>query len=670
MSVLPRPRGADRGQVPGQSHLGLDSRARWGNAFRAIASATTGTLVAASVALPILTLAQPATAAVTVGSNISIFPNRDMVGVSGYNLGEQLTIDVLRNGVVVGTTSGPAVDTADGPGLEVNHGPAGAVQPGDCWTGVTPDIVRGDVIRVSTGRGVDTATVADVDFSGAPALDANNNVVVQGTGTADAAVEFRRDKPEPRFRRGPFPAVSTGVGTWKATYVVPAGTSAEGLTADQQRDIAVNEAAWRAVVDNITDTTLAELGEPGGVGPGCESVSSAEAKAVVSGYLNPVNVASGNITLSGTAREGVTDVSVKVGALAAKAATLSTNATGTKTWTLPVTKAELATLPDGTINIDSTFASGVSTVAGTRRTMLKDTVAPAAPTATPAAGVYSTTQFVTLVKPAAETQSRIRYTIGSATVAAPTATSTLATGQIAVSSTQTIKARVIDPAGNLGAVATFNYTIGPVVTATSPLSNATGVSVAANVTGTFSVGVTGVSTNTFRLADSAGTRVGGAVSYSATTRQATFNPTANLVANRKYTATLLGGTTAIRDGSNRPLVTKTWTFMAGVAPRVTARTPAINATAVSRTANVTATFSEAVTGVSSSTFTLKNATTGAAVTGVVSYNGTTRVATLNPGVTLAARTKYTATLTGGATKIRDIAGNVLGTNSWSFTTGA
>ncbi|HET9871527.1 MAG TPA: Ig-like domain-containing protein [Propionibacteriaceae bacterium] len=657
--------------MPDQSHPSLESRARWGRPFRAVASATTGTLVAASVALPILTLAQPATAAVTVGSNITTFPNRDMVGVSGYNLGEQLTIEVLRNGVIVGTTSGPAVDTPDGPGLEVNHGPAGAVQPGDCWTGVTPDIVGGDLIRVTTGRGVDTATVADVDFSGGPALDANNNVVVQGTGTTDAAVEFRRDKPEPRFRRGPLPVVSTGVGTWKATYVVPAGTSAEGLTADEQRDIAVNEAAWRAVVDNITETTIAELGEPGGVGPGCEPVSSAEPNAVVSGYLNPVNVTSGNITLSGTAREGVTGVSVTVGALAAKAATLSTNATGTKTWTLPVTKAELATLPDGTINIDSSFASGAGTVAGTRRTMLKDTVAPAAPTATPAAGVYSTTQFVTLVKPAAETQSRIRYTIGSATVAAPTATSTLATGQIAVSSTQTIKARVIDPAGNLGAVATFNYTIGPVVTATFPLSNATGVSVAANVTGTFSVGVTGVSTNTFRLVDTAaGTRVGGAVSYSSTARQATFNPTANLVANRKYTATLIGGTTAIRDGSNRPLATKTWTFMAGVAPRVTARTPAINATAVSRTTNVSATFSEAVTGVSSSTFTLKNATTGVAVTGVVSYNGTTRVATLNPGVTLAARTKYTATLTGGATKIRDIAGNVLGTNSWSFTTGA
>jgi hypothetical protein len=109
------------------------------------------------------------------------------------------------------------------------------------------------------------------------------------------------------------------------------------------------------------------------------------------------------------------------------------------------------------------------------------------------------------------------------------------------------------------------------------------------------------------------------------------------------------------------------------APTVTARTPAVNATGFSRTSNVTATFSEAVQGVSGSTVTLRNATTGASVATVVSYNATTRVATLNPNATLAARTRYTATLTGGATAIRDTAGNALTATAtqpltWSFTT--
>jgi hypothetical protein len=54
----------------------------------------------------------------------------------------------------------------------------------------------------------------------------------------------------------------------------------------------------------------------------------------------------------------------------------------------------------------------------------------------------------------------------------------------------------------------------------------------------------------------------------------------------------------------------------------------------------------------------------------VSYNPTTRVVTLNPSATLAARTKYTVKVTGGATAVRDLGGNPLASSSWSFTTRA
>ena len=54
---------------------------------------------------------------------------------------------------------------------------------------------------------------------------------------------------------------------------------------------------------------------------------------------------------------------------------------------------------------------------------------------------------------------------------------------------------------------------------------------------------------------------------------------------------------------------------------------------------------------------------------MVSCNATTRVATLNPNTTLASRTKFTVTLTGGAAAIRDAAGNPLTTATWTFTTG-
>jgi hypothetical protein len=55
----------------------------------------------------------------------------------------------------------------------------------------------------------------------------------------------------------------------------------------------------------------------------------------------------------------------------------------------------------------------------------------------------------------------------------------------------------------------------------------------------------------------------------------------------------------------------------------------------------------------------------------VVYNASTRRATLNPSGNLAARTRYTATVRGGATdpRVKDLAGNPLAGNvTWSFTT--
>ena len=163
-----------------------------------------------------------------------------------------------------------------------------------------------------------------------------------------------------------------------------------------------------------------------------------------------------------------------------------------------------------------------------------------------------------------------------------------------------------------------------------------------------------------------------AVSYNATTRVVTLDPDANLQADTRYTVTLTGGSSGISDLAGNPLVTVAWSFTTGPAPVVVARTPGINATGVSRTANVTATFSENVTGISTATVTLRVGTLadGSLVPAVVSYNATTRVATLNPTATLAANTLYTVRLTGGSSSIRDLADNPLLNTVWSFRTGA
>ncbi|MHA7239780.1 CBM96 family carbohydrate-binding protein [Arthrobacter sp. TMS1-12-1] len=102
------------------------------------------------------------------------------------------------------------------------------------------------------------------------------------------------------------------------------------------------------------------------------------------------------------------------------------------------------------------------------------------------------------------------------------------------------------------------------------------------------------------------------------------------------------------------------------APTVTATSPAANATGVAVNSNVTGTFSEQVTSVTSTTFTLTGPGT-TPVPAAVSFSGTT--ATLNPDTDLAASTTYTATIKGGASGVKDVAGNALAADrTWTFTT--
>lgn len=102
------------------------------------------------------------------------------------------------------------------------------------------------------------------------------------------------------------------------------------------------------------------------------------------------------------------------------------------------------------------------------------------------------------------------------------------------------------------------------------------------------------------------------------------------------------------------------------------RSHSINATGVSRTANITVSFSETVTGSTfGNNFVLRNATTRAMIpVEAFTYDDATKMATLNPMGKLAANTKYTAMLTNGLYGgILDNAGNPLQTTVWSFTTG-
>ena len=103
-------------------------------------------------------------------------------------------------------------------------------------------------------------------------------------------------------------------------------------------------------------------------------------------------------------------------------------------------------------------------------------------------------------------------------------------------------------------------------------------------------------------------------------------------------------------------------------PVITSRSPAANATNVTRDTNVSVQFSEPMnpSTINGSSIRLRKQGAGSDVAANVSYSGNT--ATLNPDVDLDPNAVYTATVAG---TVQDTSGNLLGANdSWAFTTAA
>jgi Bacterial Ig-like domain len=109
------------------------------------------------------------------------------------------------------------------------------------------------------------------------------------------------------------------------------------------------------------------------------------------------------------------------------------------------------------------------------------------------------------------------------------------------------------------------------------------------------------------------------------------------------------------------------------APTAISVTPADAATGVATADNVEVTFSEDVDSstLTASTFTLLKQGATTPLEAQVSYDSATKKATLDPEADLEAGTTYTATVKGGTSGVKDLAGNPLAQDkTWSFTTAA
>jgi hypothetical protein len=419
---------------------------------------------------------QIAPAGVRAGKSITVFANIDFVAVFGYGpVGRKVTVRVVRNGVVIGSATGPTVSTPEGPGLEVNHGPEGAPAPGDCWSGHTPDIRPGDHIVVTDGAGRDEVIVDNIAFTGEPAEDLNGDVLVPFVAktAAGAAIPIGKiDSAE--FRAGSRlrfestdievqPAAGGAAGEYVMRYVSPFNPSRNRdlLDQDQMRNLLLGDGhaiGFGHVAPPPKEAMLVDgLADAPGPAPGCEAAPSGTAgvTAVSPAVINAKNA--GAALTAGGLSPNATEVEVQLrdaNSLVSAAASLR-GAGDLRTWRVSVPAADMTRLT-GNIRVTAVIDGTASAV---RRTVVKDLVAPNRPLASVPSGSYRGTQRVTL---SARTGERIRFTIGDGSQPAPTARrgQLYRGGQLRITRSRTLKAVAIDRAGNKSPVARYRYRIG------------------------------------------------------------------------------------------------------------------------------------------------------------------------------------------------------------------
>ena len=258
------------------------------------------------------------------------------------------------------------------------------------------------------------------------------------------------------------------------------------------------------------------------------------------------------------------------------------------------------------------------------------------------------------------------YTKAATTIGAYTEGVSLPTGQQA--STALLEIR--------SATVTVDVTP-PIVSTVTPINGATGIAVNSTASAIFNEAMNAatISGSAIELRNSSNTLIAATISYNAGTRTATLTPSAALANSTVYTMTIKGGASGVKDVAGNALTNNyTWSFTTAVAdiipPTVTIVSPLSGATGVTTDANIIANFSEAVNGstVTPTTFQLRDAGNNLVPATVNTLSGQI---TLDPTSALTASTVYTATITGGASGVKDLAGNALAANyTWSFTTAA
>lgn len=420
------------------------------------------TLVAACLAV----IPSPARAAVTsipeLPRNIVLFPERDFLALEGYPGATPVTVEVTREGVLIGTAR---VQTSAGdPSAEVNH-PGGA-----CWLGVTPDLLPGDVVRVVestdpvTGEQSGQGThVIDVDAEAARVE--GTDVVVRGTARdRDGSplpiemLEQRIINPDftalPEIGRRDIRATSDGAGLGTLAYDAPGSVHwtarYPGLSATA-RQLAVEGQtrimSWLLIAPDgeRAGVTIHEVGEVGGPGmpecpPGAEYAVTETSPAAV----NAADVGVRDLVVRGRSHAAsVVDVTLEDDDPTRPPLVSSTTPQGEfQAWSVTFAAQDVAALADGTLQVTARYTVPGGQIGGRDLGVLKDVVAPAdAPVADPPAGTYDDPVTVALT---AEPGARIHVTLDGSV---PDRRDPVA-DTVRITTDATLRAVAIDAAGN------------------------------------------------------------------------------------------------------------------------------------------------------------------------------------------------------------------------------
>lgn len=402
-------------------------------------------------------------------------PQTDGVVLEGYAAGVPVSVQVIRGGVVIGTSQAVTPAPVDLSTLAEINSAGGS---GVCWKDATPDIVHGDVIRTIQNGVAEDARVQNVTVE--MQVDANNldTVTVSGTARTPTAQALPASQVEAQLSNQSFSggrpfirslaaaAPPQGSGNWIATFsgLIPADHAAAVAAAAS--------ATWTS--DAGTEATEVEFNPAAIGGPQGTCSTTAMTEGITS--ITPLAYLfdSTSLTIGGVAASDATAVTLAISdanpvTADVVAQALVQTSGGGKFWNISLPGSAILPLTDGALTITPTFnPDQPSQRIGTSKTITKNMVPPdlTAPVASIVSGPKAVVRSTIATFDLASTEpGTLQCRLDAAPFAAcsdPTILVALARGP------HTFIVRAIDGAGNIGPEVRHAWTIdltGPRVTA-------------------------------------------------------------------------------------------------------------------------------------------------------------------------------------------------------------